>query len=253
MDKKQSLVSIIMPMYNSAKFVAESIESVISQTYKNWELIIVDDGSTDGSLEIVNNYAYRDKRIKLINNPTHIGMPSAPRNFGIHHAKGDYIAFLDSDDIWLKTKLEQQIKLFNNNNTVAVFSDYEKIDENGNRNSRIVKAPECVNYKKLLYSNVIGNLTGIYDVRKVGIKKMLHIHHEDFAFWLSVLKEGGVARNTGTVTALYRGHNQSISANKLKTMRWHWNILRNVEKLNVADAAWHFTFYAAKALRKSRI
>lgn len=251
--KQIPLISIIMPMYNSARYVAESIESVMTQTYTNWELLVVDDGSTDGSTDIVMGYALKDKRIQLLLNDYHVGNPSAPRNYGIEHAKGDYIAFLDSDDIWLPEKLSIQLELFNQEDTVAVYSDYEKIDEDGNRASRIVHAPSYVNYPKLLYSNVIGNLTGMYDVSKVGKRYMLNIHHEDFAFWLSVLKDGGVARNAGVVTALYREHNDSLSANKLKILKWHWDVLRKTEKLDLIDAVMHYVVYAYNAFRKSLI
>lgn len=242
-----------MPMYNSARYVAESIESVMAQTYTNWELLVVDDGSTDGSVDIVREYTARDERIHLLFNDNHTGMPSGPRNHGMKHATGECIAFLDSDDLWMKDKLALQVEMFKDKDTVAVFSDYEKIDEEGNAAGRIVHAPAYTTYSKLLYSNVIGNLTGMYDVRKVGKKFMLHIHHEDFAFWLSVLKEGGVARNVGRVTAQYREHSGSVSANKLKILKWHWDVLRDVEKLSLANAAWHYCFYAYKAFMKSRI
>lgn len=240
-------------MYNSARYVAESIDSVMTQTYPHWELLVIDDGSKDDSVRIVEQYVKNDDRIQLLFNDKHVGNPSAPRNYGIERAKGDYIAFLDSDDIWLPEKLSIQLELFNQEDTVAAYSDYEKIDEHGNRASRIIHAPASVNYRTLLYSNVIGNLTGMYDVTKVGKKYMLNIHHEDFAHWLSVLKDGGLARNAGAVTALYREHSGSLSSNKLKTLKWHWDVLRKTEKLSPINAMIHFAVYAFNALRKSLI
>lgn len=250
---KQVKVSVVMPLYNSERYVAEAIESVIEQTFTNWELIVVDDGSTDKSCEIVEEYAKKDNRIKLMYNPTPNRMPSSPRNIGIQAAEGEYIAFLDSDDIWLKEKLSQQLELFKDKRTAVVYSDYEKIDEHSHRSARIVKAPRYTDYQRLLYSNVIGNLTGIFDVSKVGKKYYLDIHHEDYAFWLSILKKGYIARSTKTITALYREHKNSMSSNKLRNLSWQWNILRNVENINVLRSSMYFVSYIIKGFLKSII
>ena len=126
----QTLISIIMPMHNSATFVGEAIESVLAQSYREWELIIVDDESTDASVSIVEAYAQKDSRIRLFRNPKPIKMPSAPRNMGLSMAKGRYIAFLDSDDMWLPEKLTQQIPLMQNPQVAIVYSNYEKRKKN---------------------------------------------------------------------------------------------------------------------------
>ncbi len=253
MNKRgHQLVSVIMPMYNSESYVGKAIESVIGQTYPNWELLVVDDGSTDRSCEIVRAYAVRDRRVQLLVNDNPVGMPYAPRNYGIQHAKGDYIAFLDSDDMWLREKLSQQLVVFHRDQrTAVVYSDYEKIDEKGRRSARIITAPRKTNYQQMLYGNVIGNLTGIYDVRKVGKNYITNVHHEDYAFWLSVLKSGYIARNTQTVAALYRVRNASVSANKLRLISWQWHIYRKVENIGILRSAYYFCFYAVGALRKS--
>ncbi len=253
MNKRgHQLVSVIMPMYNSESYVGKAIESVIGQTYPNWELLVVDDGSTDRSCEIVRAYAVRDRRVQLLVNDNPVGMPYAPRNYGIQHAKGDYIAFLDSDDMWLREKLSQQLVVFHRDQrTAVVYSDYEKIDEKGRRSARIITAPRKTNYQQMLYGNVIGNLTGIYDVRKVGKNYFTNVHHEDYAFWLSVLKSGYIARNTQTVAALYRVRNASVSANKLRVISWQWHIYRKVENIGILRSAYYFCFYAVGALRKS--
>lgn len=249
------LVSVIMPMHNSERFIGDAIESVIAQTYLHWELLVVDDASTDRSREIVREYERRDARIHLLINDNSVGMPYAPRNYGILHAKGDFIAFLDSDDMWMKEKLKQQIPLFfrDGDRTAVVYSDYEKIDENGQRSARVVTAPRKVNYHQLLYGNVIGNLTGIFDVKKVGKNYFKDIHHEDYAFWLSILKSGYVARNTQTVSALYRVRKQSVSSRKLNILTWQWHIYRKVEHIGVCRSVYYYINYAVRALKKNLI
>ncbi len=248
------MVSVVMPMCNSEKYVGKAIESVMGQTYSNWELLVVDDGSTDRSCDVVKAYALKDNRIRLLINDNPVGMPYAPRNYGIQRAKGDFIAFLDSDDMWLREKLSQQIPLFFHDNiTAVVYSDYEKISESGKRSARIVTAPRNTNYRQLLYGNVIGNLTGIFDVRKVGKNYFTDVHHEDYAFWLSVLKSGYIARNTQTVSALYRVRRQSLTANKLSILSWQWHIYRKVENIGVFRSAYYYCFYAVGALYKSLI
>ena len=248
------LVSVIMPMHNSEKFVGKAIESVMCQTYPYWELLVVDDGSTDRSCDIVRAYARQDSRIQLLINDNPIGMPFAPRNYGIERAKGDFIAFLDSDDMWLREKLSQQLPYFSRDNrTAVVFSDYEKIDENGRRAARVVSTPRKTSYQQLLYGNVIGNLTGIYDVRKVGKYYFKNIHHEDYAFWLSVLKSGYIARSTQTVLALYRVRKASVSSSKLRIVSWQWKVYRDIEHISIFRSMYYYMFYAVRGLRKSLI
>lgn len=247
------LVSVIMPMHNSEEFLAEAIDSVLAQTYQNWELLIIDDNSTDGSCQLAEDYAKKDPRISVLKNEEHTGLPGTPRNLGISKANGQYIAFLDSDDKWLPEKLVQQLPFFRDNRTAVVYSDYEKIDRNSNRSARIVKAPKHTDYHQLLFGNVIGNLTGIFDVEKVGKNYFKSIHHEDYAFWLSILKKGYIARNTETITALYREHSSSISSRKWRNITWQWNIYRNIEGIGFLRSANYFISYSIRALIKSLI
>ena len=151
------LVSIIMPMHNSASYVGEAITSVLKQTYPHWELLVIEDASKDNSCDIVRTYQEQDPRIHLLINDHHTGRPSSPRNMGVKHAKGRYIAFLDSDDVWFPEKLQQQIPLFEDEKVAIVYSNYEKMDEAGHRANRVVKAPPCATYNQLLSGNVIGN------------------------------------------------------------------------------------------------
>lgn len=246
----QTLVSIITPCYNSKSTIQETIQSVISQTYPHWEMLIIDDCSTDGSDVIIQQYCKQDARIKYFKTEKPSGSPTLPRNIGIQNAQGRFIAFLDSDDLWLPSKLEEQIKLFENNKTAIVFSDYEKMDAQGNRNNRIIVAPCNTSYTELLKENVIGCLTAIYDTHKVGKLYFTPVGHEDFAMWLSILKRGYIAQNTNTVLALYRLNTHSVSSNKIKAFQWTWNIYRKHEHLSLYKSCYYFLHYAIRATLK---
>lgn len=246
------MFSIIIPCCNAAKYIAQAIHSVLFQTYPNWELLVVDDSSTDGSADIIQEYAQQDARIRYFKTDKPSGSPVLPRNIGIEHARGRFIAFLDSDDAWLPNKLESQLAMFDKYDDMAIcFSNYEKMTETGERNERVIEAPLITTYQKLLRGNVIGCLTAVYDTEKVGKVYFPQHTHEDYLLWLSILKRGYVARNTGTVEALYRVREHSVSSNKLKTLSWQWDIYVNVEKLGFLKAACCFVQYAYKASRKA--
>ena len=245
------MVSVIMPVYNTEKYVEEAICSVLSQSYQDWELLVVDDCSTDSSVSIIKRYMEQDRRIHFFQTDSSSGSPVKPRNIGVDAAKGRYIAFLDSDDIWLPDKLQNQIPLFGEGAVAVVFSNYEKMTEEGQCSGRIICAPHCTDYKKLLKGNVIGNVTGVYDTRKVGKIFFQPVHHEDYILWLSILKKGYVARNTNTVTARYRLRVQSVSSNKWKVLGWQWYIYVHVEHIHYLKAVCLFVCYAYKAFWKA--
>lgn len=246
------LVSIVMPVHNAAKYLEEAIYSVVAQSYKNWELIIVDDASVDNSLDIARNMAAQDSRIRVLVNENPTGYPATPRNVAIDAAKGKYIAFLDSDDMWLPEKLEQQLSMFATDDSLAVvFSNYEKIDKKSQRRNRVVVAPRETTYRKLLLGNTIGNVTGIYDAERVGKVYFMLVRHEDYAMWLSILKRGFVARNTETVTALYRVTDESVSSSKIHLLSWQWNIYRNVEGFGIIRSLYYYINYAIRGFIKS--
>lgn len=247
------LVSVVTPCYNASSFIGESIRSVLSQTYSNWEMLIVDDCSTDNSAGIVREYASQDSRIKYFSTEKASGSPVRPRNIGVANAKGRYIAFLDSDDVWLPSKLERQLPLFEDPSVALAYSYYEKMTEKGERNNRVVYAPNEVTYNRLLLGNVIGCLTAVYDVAKLGKMYFPNHSHEDYILWLSILKQGGIARNTNTVEALYRVREKSISSDKKQAMSWQWDIYRNVEGFGVLRSAYYFLNYAYKAFRKAQV
>lgn len=245
-----AIISIIMPCYNGEKYIKSAIESVISQTYSEWELLIIDNNSTDNSANIISSYSVIDSRIKLLVCGSKSGTPAAPRNVGIEASTGKYIAFLDCDDIWLPTKLESQLPFFNNNNCAVVFSYYKKMDENGNVSDNVITSPKQVTYKQLLNGDCIGNLTGMYDISKVGKVYQKEIHAEDYLMWLEILHKNFIAMNTNTVEGLYRVSTNSTSGNKLKSAMWNWNIFRNELHLSLISAIFHFCNYMIRGVLK---
>lgn len=239
-----------MPCHNDEKYLRDAIESVINQTVSNWELLIIDDNSTDNSVSIIKSYIKEDPRIKLLINEQHTGLPATPRNIGIRNANGRFIAFLDSDDKWLSSKLEKQLPLFSDNKCAVVFSYYRKMNESGIISDKQITSPQKVNYKKLLKGDCIGNLTGIYDIKKVGKIYQKEIHAEDYLMWLEILKKGFIAKNTNTVEALYRVRATSTSGNKIKSAIWNWNIYKNEIQLNFIQSIYYFLIYAIKSTTK---
>ena len=243
-------VSVVMPCHNGEKHLRQAVDSVLAQTYEDWELLIIDDASTDGSAAIAQEYCTKDSRVRLLHTKCSTGKPATPRNVGIEAAAGRFIAFLDCDDQWAPDKLEHQLPLFQQENCAAVFSFYKKMDTEGNVRSAVVTAPAEVDLDQLLDGNCIGNLTGIYDTAKVGKVYQKEINHEDYLMWLQVLKKGFIARNTGTVEAYYRESGTSVSGSKLKALGWTWAIYRRELVLPLGASIVHFIKYAFKALNK---
>lgn len=244
------LVSIVTPCFNASKFISIAIESVLSQTYSQWELIIVDDCSTDKSAEIINAYSQNDSRIRYFKTTNNTGSATLPRNIGIENAAGEYIAFLDSDDVWLPTKLEKQLRLAKETGAALVYSYYEKIDQKGVRDNRLIKSPSSVTYAQLLSGNVIGCLTAMYSVSKVGKFYFKQVGHEDFALWLDILRNDKIAYSVPEVLALYRVGRKSLSSNKFEAFKWTWSIYRTVEQLSLLKSIYLFVQYALKAIIK---
>ena len=226
------------------------MDSVLAQSYADWELLIIDDASTDGSVAISEEYCAKDSRIKLLHTAASTGKPATTRNVGIKAASGRFIAFLDCDDQWLPCKLEHQLPLFEQKNCAAVFSFYKKMDAAGNVRSAVVISPASVDFAQLLDGNCIGNLTGMYDTAKVGKVYQKEIHHEDYLMWLQVLQKGFIAKNTGTVEAYYRESGTSISGSKLKALGWTWAIYRRELGLSLPSSAVHFVRYGVRGLLK---
>ncbi len=248
--EKEPLVSVITPVYNSERFIKETIESVLNQTYTNLELIIVDDASIDNSTEIIRTYRERDTRIKYIRNTKNSGA-AISRNIALENAKGRFIAFLDSDDIWDERKLEVQIAYMRKHKIGFSFTSYQIMDADGKVYERIIKAPDKVNYHYLLKNTIIGCLTVVLDRNIIGDIRMPIVRSsQDFATWLSILKNGHVAYGIKEVLAKYRKVNGSLSSNKLKALRSNWLVYRKIEKLSLVKACYVFIFYVLHALKK---
>lgn len=242
-------VSIIMPCHNGERYISDAIKSVISQTYQDWELLIIDDNSTDNSVSVIESFTKKDVRIKLFHTEKSTGFPATPRNIGIKQAQGRYISFLDCDDVWLPTKLEKQIPLLNGKNAIC-YSYYEKIAENGDRTNRILKFPPFTTYKKLLKTCVIGNLTGIYDTQLVGKVYQKEIHQEDYVMWLDILHKSDKAICCEENLALYRLSSNSVTSSKLKIFQWQWNTYRKELKFNFFYSCWLYICYAIHGFLK---
>ena len=250
---EQPLVSVITPSYNCAKFIAETIQSVKKQTYLNWEMVIVDDCSTDNSRDIIREEMKKDDRIRLITLEENSGAAVA-RNTALVNANGTYVAFLDSDDLWLPQKLEKQISFMEKNGYAFSFTKYRIMKEDGTPTNSVVNIPDEIDYKGLLKNTIIGCLTAVVNIEKTGPIEMPNIRtRQDFALWLSILKRGFHAYGLQEELALYRKVEGSISSNKKKAAAQTWHVYREIEKLSLPYAIWVFAHYAFHAYRKSRI
>lgn len=235
------MVSIIMPAYNAEKTIKQSIESVINQTFEEWELIIINDCSTDKTEKIIKSFS--DNRIVYIKNEKNLKVANT-RNKGLEQARFDYIAFLDSDDIWYENKLERQLNFMKKNNISFSITDYEIINNDGSSTCKYVES-QTQDYKKLLRGSRIGCLTVMIDKRKLPKFRFKDIGHEDYALWLKILKKSNIkAHSLREILAKHRDTDNSLSNNKLKTIRWMWNIFRNIEKKNVLSSIYFMIRYS---------
>lgn len=237
---ENELVSIITPMYNGAKYVSETIESVLAQTYTDWEMLIVNDGSKDNGPEIVEKYAKKDSRIRLINQEN--GGSANARNHGIREARGRYIALLDSDDVWESDFLEEQLKFMKENNAELVYSSHKRIDENGKECLRPYIVKGSIGYKDLLRTCSISCLTGLYDTKtwgKIYLREELNSLRDDYVYWLTIIKKTGIAYGNEKVLASYRILGNSASRKKKKVIKPQYKVYREIEKLDI----FHSLFY----------
>ncbi|MFW5794848.1 MAG: glycosyltransferase family 2 protein [Bacillota bacterium] len=249
--KKQPLVSVITPTYNSEKYISETINSVQRQTYKNWEMIIVDDYSKDSTRNILKEFAKKDQRIKLIFLDKNYGAGIA-RNKAINKSEGKYIAFLDSDDIWKKEKLNIQIEMMEKKDVAFTFASYRMISEDGTLFKKRISVPSKIDYDGLLKNTIIGCLTVVINIEKTGKLKMPNIRtRQPLVLWLELLKKGYIAYGIDKELAYYRVRPNSISRNKIKAAKQVWKVYRKYEKLSIAKASWCFINYAVRAFIKN--
>lgn len=236
---KDGLVSIIMPAYNSEKYIGETIESVLAQTYQNWELLIVDDCSTDRTPNIVRSYLAKDSRVKYYRLSQNLGAAAA-RNKAMYEATGEYMAFLDSDDLWYKEKLQKQTDFMNQEKINFSYTSYERIEECSNKLPQRVICPKQTSYEKLLLGNTIGNSTAMYSVKSLGKFNIPLIRkRNDYALWLRILKKEKYAVGISDVLMKYRVRSDSLSSNKIELLKYNWQLYRNIEELNMLKSLFY--------------
>ena len=249
MEKEK--VSIIVPMYNAEKFIGKTIESVLSQTYENWEMLIMNDVSTDNSIAVVNEYVKKDDRIKVVNTEKNMGVVKG-RNHLIDLANGKYIAFLDADDYWHSQKLEKQIQFMKEKNAGISCTEYTRVKENGEKINEVVIKSE-ISYTDMLKNNYLGCLTVMYDVEKVGKRYFKELEkNEDYVLWLEIVKDVKTIFGLKENLAYYRVLDNSRSSNKAKTAKVRWEIYRKIEKLPLLKSIYYFMHYAVRAVLKSK-
>lgn len=251
MDKRGGrLVSIITPVYNKERYLAQTVDSILAQTWADWELWLMDDGSTDGSPALCRAYEARDGRIhyrRLARN----GGAAAARNEGLRLAGGDYVAFLDADDLWKPEKLEKQMAFMSDKEKAFTFTAIEMIDETGALRRGKRPVPASVDYRFLLSNTVIACSSVVIDRGRVGAFSMPDVRKgQDFATWLSLLRGGRRAYGIDEALVRYRLVPGSVSSNKFGALARTWRIYREVEGLPLLPAAWHFTRYAWNAAKK---
>lgn len=247
---EEELCSVVMPAYNSEKYIAEAIESVIKQTYKNWELIVVNDASTDDTEKIIKHYQRKDKRIKLISLLENQGVANA-RNTAVKNSVGRYIAFLDSDDYWVEEKLQEQIKFMKNRKIAFSYHDYKLLNTVNNK-EKLIKVPLKLNYNELLKGNTTGSCLTVCIDRKIVDKIYFPTEkHEDYICWLNILKKYDIeGYGLNKILGTYRIGKKSISSNKLQSAVWNWRVYRKSQNVSVLKTIYYMCFYVVNGLKK---
>ncbi|MEO8237308.1 MAG: glycosyltransferase family 2 protein [Flavobacterium sp.] len=226
------LVSIITPTFNAEKYIRATLLSVINQGYQNWEMILVDDASTDQTVFVIEEFAQNDNRIKLHKLSKNSGNGFA-RNVALEKALGKYIAYLDADDLWFPEKLEKQIQFLKTNNLPFTFSFYDCIDEEGNNLNRRVESPLNLTYNQLFFCNYVGNLTAIYDADYFGkITLEASQKRQDWRLWLTILKQIKTTKPVPEPLAFYRIRKDSISSSKFKLIKHNFGVYREFHGYN---------------------
>jgi teichuronic acid biosynthesis glycosyltransferase TuaG len=247
---KDMMVSIITPCFNVSCYLSETIRSVQSQTTQDWELLLVDDGSTDNTRQICEDASRIDPRIRAYGLGTNQGAGAA-RNYAISRARGRFIAFLDGDDLWYPHKLEAQLDVFQKMNVAITYASYDLIDQEGNDMSRRIVAPPTVRYSDLLKGCPIGCLTAVYDTRAVGKVYMPPLKkRQDWGLWLRILYAHDHAMGLSDSLAALRLRNESLSANKLQATYYTWRLLREEAGLGVVRASLGTLRHVAAAARR---
>jgi teichuronic acid biosynthesis glycosyltransferase TuaG len=241
-------VSVLMPVYNAATTIEQSVTSVRAQTHGNWELLIIDDASQDGSAAVAQSLAAADSRIKVHTLPRNQGAAAA-RNHGLAQASGRYIAFLDADDLWHPEKLSRQLAFMDAREAAISFTRYVRMAANGAQ-TEDVRVGSRLPYDQLLKRNVMGCLTVIYDAQRLGKVSMPDLtRQQDYALWLKLVKAAGEADGLDEALAIYRIGRGTLSSNKAGAARDIWRIYREHEGLDLVSSAWYFAHYAFYGIR----
>lgn len=247
------LVSIIIPVYNVRDYIIETIGSVCAQTYTGWELLLIEDGSTDGTADEIGRYLdeIKDARIRLIRQASNQGAARS-RNRGVLEAQGRYIAFLDADDLWEPEKLEHQMAFLRDREAAFTFTGYEFADEHGRGTGRVVRVPETLTYRQALKNTTIFTSTVLFDTDRIAREEleMPVIKSEDTALWWRILREGYVAYGLDENLVRYRRAGKSLSSNKIEAVRRIWNLYRRAEGMSVPASARNFCFWAVNAVAR---
>ena len=241
-------VSIIIPVHNAKNYIDETVNSVLSQTEKDWELILAENGSDDGTAEELERLSLTDERIRVLRLTTK-GAALAG-NEGLKASKGRYIAFLDADDLRNLEKLEKEIRFMQETNAAFAFTGYEFGDENAAPTGKIVHVPETLNHKQAMKNTTIFTSTVMFDTNLIDKEKLFmpNIKSEDTALWWSVLRQGYLAHGLNENLVLYRRPTKSLSSNKIEALRRIWNLYRKWEKLSFFKSCWYFINWAFRAV-----
>lgn len=248
---QDNLVSIITPAYRAAKYINETMRSVRAQTWQQWEMLIVDDCSPDNTCALVEQMAAQDSRIRLIRQEKN-GGPAAARNAALQAARGRWVAFLDSDDVWLPEKLERQLKFHREAGARISYTELRRISEDGRQVGRLITVPDRLDYRRLLGNTAIVTSTVVVDRALTGAFSMKKTYYDDFACWLELLKPGGYAVGLHQDLLRYRVVGNSVSRNKTRSAREVWNTYLQVERLHPVLSVWYFANYAVRGWLKYR-
>lgn len=248
--KDQPLVSVIMPSYNAEKYIAESIESVLAQTYGNWELVITDGPSTDSTADIVKKYGEQDPRVRLIVPTKHVGIAEA-RHISIQNSQGRFLAFLDSDDRWVPDKLEKQVAFMLEHGYAFTYGNYETLNMDGSLTGKNVSNDGVVDYFKYLKNTILGCGSVMLDKEKVGpIVLPADDVNDDMGLWCSIMRHGIKAYPMNKVLYYYRIRNDGASSHRMQMVRSVWKVYRKQERLSLFKSMACFVGYAFNAIKK---
>jgi teichuronic acid biosynthesis glycosyltransferase TuaG len=245
------LVSIITPAYKAESYVGQTIQSVLDQTYPHWEMLIAEDCSPDNSRDVISSWAAKDPRIKLLALEKN-GGPAAARNAAIAAARGRWLAYLDSDDLWLPQKLERQLAFAQQHQAPLSFTGFRRIDASGGATGHYISVPPSLTYRQLLANTAIATSTVLVDRRQTGTVWMKKVFYDDFAAWLEMLRPGRTALGLDEDLMRYRVLSGSVSRNKRRSAHEIFKSYMDVEKLSRAEALWYFSGYAIRGFLKYR-